>query len=763
MIQHRIINAFKMITLRREAFMQEIQHVAYELPQAILNWYDFKDNAKVLLIYNNSGALAELFAQKNVLLAIASVEELLAKDFINKFRGSFDYIIAVGVLERFPDHKELLACFKILSKDDAVLLLGTENRFGIRYFLGDADPFTGHVFDGIDNYRELTWEQRSHLDKRCYSKSEILDMLKACGWDKIKPYSVFPSLEAPQLIFADTYIPSEELANRYFPRYRSKDTIFAREENILTDLIDNGLFHRMADALLFECARNGVYNHANQVTISMDRGHAKAMVTIINDDATVIKKALFEGGKDRLAILAKNMLALKAAGVPTIEGTLIGDSYVMPHSEGILVNVYLQRLLRRDTTLFLKVMDDYKELLLQSSKLLWTDEKLGPVYAKGYLDMVPINCFWMEDKFCFFDQEFVADEYPVYAILYRAIATIYQGQPDLEVIYPIGNLLKRYDLWDKREELRKYTDEFIESLQSDTDMSEYNRKTFRNDEVLKKNRLRMDYSEEEFEQLFYNPFANLEDKKIYLFGAGRYAKKFIAMYRRDYEIEAVIDNDSGKWGTELEGYQIYSPQILYDLEPRKYKVIVCMKNYDSVLQQLRQMGIVNVSVFESNKVYPGRQACAVYKDSLAVSGIKKYKIGYIAGVFDLYHLGHLNMFRRAKEQCEYLIVGVVTDEGVRTFKQKEPFIPFDERIEMVRSCRYVDEVVEIPFIYRTTKEAFEKYHFDVQFSGSDYQNNPEWLETKKYLEEHGSAMVFFPYTEQTSSTKIKELIERGLI
>lgn len=743
--------------------MQEIHHVAYELPQGLLNWYDFKDNARVLLIYQKSGALAGLFAEKNILLTIASVEELLMEDFIDSFQNYFNYIIAVGVLECISDHKGLLCRLRDISKDDAVLLLGAENRLGIRYFLGDSDPFTGHVFDGIDNYRELTWEQRNHLNKRCYSKSEITNILKGCGWNKVKSYSVFPTLEAPQLIFADTYVPQEELANRYFPRYRSKDTIFAREENILTDLIENGLFHGMADALLFECARNGVYNHANQVTISMDRGHAKAMATIIYDNGLVAKKALFKEGKDRLAVLAENMHALKAAGVSVIEGTLTEDAYIMPYSEGRLANIYLQSLLRQNTTLFLKAMDDYKDLILQSSELLRTDEKLGPIYARGYPDMVPINCFWLEDKFCFFDQEFAVDEYPAYATLYRAIATVYQGQPDLEAIYSMGNLLKKYDLLDKWESLQKYVDEFIGSLQGDTDMLEYNKKTCRNDAVLRKNRLRMDYSEEEFEQLFYNPFTNLEDKKIYLFGAGRYAEKFIAMYRRDYEIEAVIDNNSGKWGMELEGYKICSPQILYDLEPREYKVIVCIKNYDSVLQQLRQMGIVNVSVFESNKVYPGRQACAVYKDSLAVSGIKKYKIGYIAGVFDLYHLGHLNMFKRAKEQCEYLIVGVVTDEGVRTFKQKEPFIPFDERVEMVRSCRYVDEVVEIPYIYRTTKDAFEKYHFDVQFSGSDYQDNPEWLETKKYLEEHGSTMVFFPYTEQTSSTKIKELIEKGLI
>ena len=120
------------------------------------------------------------------------------------------------------------------------------------------------------------------------------------------------------------------------------------------------------------------------------------------------------------------------------------------------------------------------------------------------------------------------------------------------------------------------------------------------------------------------------------------------------------------------------------------------------------------------------------------------------------------MFRHAKEMCDYLIVGVVSDEGVKMKKKAELFIPFEERIEIVRSCKYVDEAVEIPFVYCRTPEAFRKYHFDVQFSGSDYENDPGWLAMKDYLEQNGSTLVFFPYTEQTSSTKIKALINKQL-
>jgi cytidyltransferase-like protein len=142
---------------------------------------------------------------------------------------------------------------------------------------------------------------------------------------------------------------------------------------------------------------------------------------------------------------------------------------------------------------------------------------------------------------------------------------------------------------------------------------------------------------------------------------------------------------------------------------------------------------------------------------------KKYHVGYIAGVFDLFHVGHLNMFKRANEQCDYLIVGVVTDEGVMNNKKTMPYVPFSERIEIVRSCKYVDEAVEIPLNVGDTYEMYRRYQFDVQFSGSDYEEDPNWLAKQTYLRNHGSDMVFFPYTQSTSSTKLKQLIEKRLL
>lgn len=139
---------------------------------------------------------------------------------------------------------------------------------------------------------------------------------------------------------------------------------------------------------------------------------------------------------------------------------------------------------------------------------------------------------------------------------------------------------------------------------------------------------------------------------------------------------------------------------------------------------------------------------------------KKYRVGYIAGVFDLFHIGHLNLIRRAKEQCEYLMVGVLTDEEVQRWKTNKPFIPFDERIQIVESVRYVDKVVKVTSENIARMDAWEMYHFDCQFSGSDYSET--WLEDQRKLREVGSDIVFLPYTQSTCSTKIKALIDKKL-
>jgi glycerol-3-phosphate cytidylyltransferase len=133
--------------------------------------------------------------------------------------------------------------------------------------------------------------------------------------------------------------------------------------------------------------------------------------------------------------------------------------------------------------------------------------------------------------------------------------------------------------------------------------------------------------------------------------------------------------------------------------------------------------------------------------------MKKYKIGYTTGVFDLFHIGHLNILQYAKEQCEYLIVGVSTDELVQSYKNKTPIIPFNERKSIVESIKYVDMVVVQE--NRDKIAAWHKYHFNALFVGDDWKDNKLFIEIERVLNVNSVDVVYFPYTVGVSSTLIR--------
>ena len=136
---------------------------------------------------------------------------------------------------------------------------------------------------------------------------------------------------------------------------------------------------------------------------------------------------------------------------------------------------------------------------------------------------------------------------------------------------------------------------------------------------------------------------------------------------------------------------------------------------------------------------------------------KELKIGYTTGVYDLFHIGHLNVLRRAKEKCDYLIVGVSTDALVQKEKNKKPVIPFDERVQIVEAIKYVDEVV--PQEDKDKLAAHERNKFDVMFVGSDWQGTPQWEQFEKDFAPLGVEIVYLPHTDGTSSTLLTEVLQ----
>ena len=749
---------------------ENMSNIEMNLNAAILSWIPMCKNSMILCI-NISQRMDYIFKKYSGIVSFLSIEEFENTDIIEKY----DYIFAFDVVENVKNPVAFLKKVKMFMKKTGVFYLGTDNRLGLRYFCGDIEPGTNKVFAGIEDYNGIN--KNISLQSRLYARNEIEDILKQADFKCRKFYSVLPNLSAAQLIYADGYLPHERLATRYMPMYRAPSMIFAREEWMYDSIIANGMFHKMANSYLIEIRLDEQENKLSDilhVTLSADRGEEYSCATVIHSDR-VEKIALHSQGEKRLLQIKNNDDDLRKHGVTIIDSSIESGKYVMPRIDAVVLERYLQHSLETNPDDFLRLFDRYRDVVYHSSDVVEINEK-GPILKRCYIDLVPLNCFYQNDEFLFYDQEFFWENEAANLILWRALIIVYDGNPTLNSAIPISDMMDRYGITPFVYEFSLKSGNYFRKLRNQEILQNFNKNNLRDINKVMDNRKKIEHVlidwNKKAQDCKESCFDNIGKKELYVWGSGRFADEFVCMYRYDYKISGIIDNNVVKQGNDFYGYPIFAPNVLLDKKAEEYKVIICVKDCISILMQLTDMGIRNIGIYDIHYVYPGRQKYLPGENGLSefqkfynpptVATGKKYHIGYIAGVFDLFHVGHLNMFRHAKEMCDYLIVGVVSDEGVKMKKKAELFIPFEERIEIVRSCKYVDEAVEIPFVYCRTPEAFRKYHFDVQFSGSDYENDPGWLAMKDYLEQNGSTLVFFPYTEQTSSTKIKALINKQL-
>lgn len=758
-----------------------------ELHKGLLNWYEFGKKSNILCIEIEE-ILNGFLVQQNHRVLNISVDTVYKDVFIDEHQESFDYVIAIHKIEEVEEPVEFLKRLKKVLRNKGQLLLGTDNRLGLRYFCGERDPYTLGMFDGIENYCNVDRSGINGGKGRCYSKQEIENFLDLSEYKFRKFYSILPDTVTPQLIYSHDYLPRESLATRFIPLYRNNEDICMNENVIYDGLVRNNMFHQMANEYLVIGSKEKIELDVKHVTLSMDRGPTGACATIIST-GNVVKKALYQEGMDGIRRLKENEQYLKEHGVKIVEGVYENNSYTMPYIEAPIASNYLQFLLdQQEVDLFIKRLDEFRQLIISSSDVVEINE-MGEILERAYIDLVPLNCFWVDNHYLVYDQEFYLERIPANLMLWRAIIIIYDDNPARQSILPRETLFKRYNMERDFDFYARLSYDFLQKLRNQTELIEFNRKKGASKELIRKNRNFLDIGKNRMEKeilmlknevdeknkkLMYsidvenlldeyreNCFDISQNMKVFVFGAGRYSDKFLAFYNQDYNICGILDNDENKWGNVFRGIQIKSPECLLD-ETQPYKVIICVKNYKPILYQLKNMGVRHIGIYDANYIYRGRQR-EESRIKRQDKKSKKYRVGYVSGVFDLFHIGHINMLRRAKEQCDYLIAAVTSDEYVRRQKNREPFIPFEERLEVVRACVYVDEAVGVPFEYAGTVEAFQKYHFDCQFCGSDYINDEWWLEQKRYLEEHGAALEFFPYTQQTSSSKIKALIEQKLV
>ena len=141
--------------------------------------------------------------------------------------------------------------------------------------------------------------------------------------------------------------------------------------------------------------------------------------------------------------------------------------------------------------------------------------------------------------------------------------------------------------------------------------------------------------------------------------------------------------------------------------------------------------------------------------------MKKYNIGYTAGVFDLFHVGHLNLLERCKEMCDMLIVGVCDDAYVRDIKHKEPVFNERDRVRILNALKCVDAAELVDYEITDNKMlAWNKFKFDVLFSGDDWKGSERYKKTEEQFAKVGVAIEYLPYTKNISTTQIKENLKQ---
>ncbi|WP_051200750.1 glycosyltransferase [Butyrivibrio sp. XPD2002] len=717
-----------------------------QLSQGILAWYKFKEKANVLYLGASGDSLFDLLKTRKLEVETDTWEHICDCKYNDIDEKQYDYMLLSYDEKKQEESERILKYLKGRLNPEGVLFIYANNPLGISMMCGDWVPE-----DSVYNVDPADIEECLKMQKIYFQR-----------------FSVFPRKNEAIHLYRDGYIPAEDLSNRIMPSYYHPDSVFASERRLYDRYLKNDIFHQHANAYLYICSlRAECLSNALQITTSMERSRENAMVTTLFEDEHVEKRAAFIEGEYRIDAIKLYEEQLRERGIRIVPMQINNGVLSMPFRKAKTGAAALRDvLLAGDISKFLEMTDAFRELIYKSSDSEIV-EGIGKVLKNGYFDLIPINSFYDEEGFEIFDQEFCFSDYPADVIVSRMIESIYSADKRLMDAFPQEKLYERYGILQDRSRLMRRAARDLAVIRNEAELRDYHLKTRADVNVVVENAFRNQFGCREQKKVFDELFDDIIGKKIFLFGSGKYAQRFIERYGNVIRVEGIVDNNNEKWGQKLQEITIINPEEMPDKQIDNIKVIICIKDFEAPYRQLCRRGIRNIGIFNPSRTYfipeEMKNVNKVISNDKGFSDGKKYGIGYLAGVFDMFHVGHLNVIRRAKEHCNHLIVGVCSDEWVRNTKKTEPIMSFEERIELVRACRYVDEAVRIPPEAPSTWDAFQRYHFDVQFSGSDYEHNPGWLRAKEYLEKNGSTMVFFPYTESTSSSKLKEMISKRLI
>jgi phosphorylcholine metabolism protein LicD len=278
-----------------------------------------------------------------------------------------------------------------------------------------------------------------------------------------------PDYKVTQLVYSDNHLPAKNLKERLIPYYKRSDTLVAYENELYDDIISNQVFPFFSNSFFIEVSKSGEFCDVEYAAISTDRGDERGFATTVHKDGTVRKQSLYPEGKCYARQIYDNVEDLRAHGIPVVRHVWKNDTLEMPYIKAPTLSNHIKAIIDRNTDEFIELVDQLYGYILKSSEhadkednrllLNIREDKRkeagvldwGPVLRRAYIELIPLNCFYDEGKFLFFDQEFVKEYYPAKYVLFRALHYIYAFTPNAERIIPLSDFKDKYslnDLWE---------------------------------------------------------------------------------------------------------------------------------------------------------------------------------------------------------------------------------------------------------------------------------------------------------------------------
>lgn len=463
-------------------FSWPVYYYLTHMRKNILNWYPFEKESTVLEIGCGLGAITDMFCEKcghvtavelskrRATAALLRCREKKNLEIIVgnlndiQFEDKFDYITLIGVLEyqgTFTDsdrpYVDFLKKVRGLLKPGGKLLIGIENKYGLKYWCGAGEDHSGIPFDGINQYNIGNGKAQT------FSRSELEQLIVESGFVNHYFYYPLPDYKLPSVIYSEENLPQKgDAAGIPFYYIPNGNSLVIEERKVYDDLIDNGMFEFFANSFLVECGdAESKCGQIQYASVRSERSPEYRVVTKLEKNR-VIKSALDESaGRRHIEDLKLNEERLERHGINVVKsivekGQMIYDRIKEDTLENIFIAAYKNKDIKKIETLYEAI---YQEILkssdiVENGNIIYSlglgneDEGIsyGAILAEGNLDMIARNCFCCKDGLYWYDQEWCYVNVPVNYIMFRNIAEMYTSYPWMHHVLDAQLLFARYGI-----------------------------------------------------------------------------------------------------------------------------------------------------------------------------------------------------------------------------------------------------------------------------------------------------------------------------